>query len=584
MRRERERTVRNKLGVVVWKIDNLFSSYYEDRLVVNRHYQRRLVWSLQEKKDLIDSIMDGIPLPAILMVEYCLDGDSDETYEIIDGLQRINAIVSFILGEFPVEYDGRQCYFDSDACIELRSIGEDSRKDSHKDYLPIKVCRKFLSYELSIVYTGQDDEMIEKIFKRINSTGRKVTSQDIRQVGASSQFSETVRNIASSLRMDITYSNVIAVSDMPKISLTDDSELSYGVKMHELFWRRHDIMTFNDLRESRDEEIIASLLIALLLNRDFIRSKELLDDAYAEDSELAKELDNAVKEYDSYELVDSFVKIFDMIDVIFGSVNSDFTSWLFENRRKTKGKLQGFSVLFLTLYRLVNSGYQLDSATNVADQLREYRNLFDFNLNKADYKQLNKNVKQLRAGLKDVMQKDIQVRCSAFEKDLDERLGRSSIESQMFEYKIGISEIISGNVADRTLKRIARTIVAMATTESDEDGLIVLGIANNEEAYRDWQKQYNASDIVVKQHHIVGIEQEALRVFGSVDMYVAEIRKRLKKEPITTELKDQVLSSFQEYDYHGKSVIAIKVKKRPGSLYGRTKYVREGNETVRYKE
>ena len=70
MKRKVNRTVSNKLKIDHWKIDNLIDYYVEEVLYVNRRYQRRLVWSLNDKQSLIDSIMDNIPLPALFFVEY----------------------------------------------------------------------------------------------------------------------------------------------------------------------------------------------------------------------------------------------------------------------------------------------------------------------------------------------------------------------------------------------------------------------------------------------------------------------------------------------------------------------------------
>lgn len=59
-------------------------------MFVNRRYQRKLVWTLEEKQKLIDSILKDYPIPAILLAE------KEGRYEIIDGLQRLHAILSFI--------------------------------------------------------------------------------------------------------------------------------------------------------------------------------------------------------------------------------------------------------------------------------------------------------------------------------------------------------------------------------------------------------------------------------------------------------------------------------------------------------
>ncbi|MBQ1112928.1 DUF262 domain-containing protein [Streptomyces sp. C3-3] len=64
---------------------------------MNRRYQRKLVWTVEEKCDLIDSILSDLPIPLILVAE--ISGEGGTSYELIDGMQRLNAIFSFIENE-----------------------------------------------------------------------------------------------------------------------------------------------------------------------------------------------------------------------------------------------------------------------------------------------------------------------------------------------------------------------------------------------------------------------------------------------------------------------------------------------------
>ncbi|SFR84781.1 DUF262 domain-containing protein [Sphingomonas jatrophae] len=74
-------------------IQTIYAMFSDEKLFVNRRYQRKLVWTLEEKQKLIESIQKKYPIPAILIAER---EDSPGTYEIIDGLQRLHAIISFI--------------------------------------------------------------------------------------------------------------------------------------------------------------------------------------------------------------------------------------------------------------------------------------------------------------------------------------------------------------------------------------------------------------------------------------------------------------------------------------------------------
>jgi uncharacterized protein with ParB-like and HNH nuclease domain len=50
-------------------IQSLYRSYRDGSLIVNRQYQRKLVWTVAEKQRLIDSILKDYPLPLFLLAE-----------------------------------------------------------------------------------------------------------------------------------------------------------------------------------------------------------------------------------------------------------------------------------------------------------------------------------------------------------------------------------------------------------------------------------------------------------------------------------------------------------------------------------
>lgn len=75
-----------------------FADYAKDGdLELNPSYQRDNVWSTSDSQLLIDSILRGIPIPSIIMTEV----GEDSKYQIVDGKQRITAILRFI-GQHPV--------------------------------------------------------------------------------------------------------------------------------------------------------------------------------------------------------------------------------------------------------------------------------------------------------------------------------------------------------------------------------------------------------------------------------------------------------------------------------------------------
>lgn len=93
--------------------------------------QRPLVWTLEQKQELIISVLKGIDLASISVIIY-RDDMSDkgktkkiQTTKVIDGKQRISTLVSFIRNEFPLIIDGNTYYYsdlDDDALYPLNGF------------------------------------------------------------------------------------------------------------------------------------------------------------------------------------------------------------------------------------------------------------------------------------------------------------------------------------------------------------------------------------------------------------------------------------------------------------------------------
>ena len=174
-----------------------YELYRKDKLIVNRRYQRKLVWSQPEKQSLIDSILLKYPVPLILLATI-----EDNKYEIIDGMQRLNAFFSFIENEFPVIQGGKEKYFNTDDYTFAKTqieLGKFSAvKGESIEFLTQEEVSSFISYPFPItIFKSASSSEINETFRRINSTGRHLSAQEVRQAGNITQFADIVRELAS---------------------------------------------------------------------------------------------------------------------------------------------------------------------------------------------------------------------------------------------------------------------------------------------------------------------------------------------------------------------------------------------------
>ena len=72
-------------------IGEWISLYQSDELDIHPEFQRFYRWSDQQKSNLIESILLGIPLPPIFVSQR-----EDGVWDVIDGLQRLSTIFQFV--------------------------------------------------------------------------------------------------------------------------------------------------------------------------------------------------------------------------------------------------------------------------------------------------------------------------------------------------------------------------------------------------------------------------------------------------------------------------------------------------------
>ena len=136
-------------------------------------FQRKSVWNDLRKSRLIESMMLNIPLPM-----FYISSDVDGNWDVVDGLQRITTIKEFILGN----YDKEKEKYDEKG-FKLKKLEFWGSLDGKRyDELPGKLYNNIADTELQFTIINPDtpEEVKRNIFKRINTGGMPLTSQEIR--------------------------------------------------------------------------------------------------------------------------------------------------------------------------------------------------------------------------------------------------------------------------------------------------------------------------------------------------------------------------------------------------------------------
>ena len=204
-------TKRVKWQPGVLSVADFLEASEDGRLEIQPDFQRKEVWSKSAKIMLIDSILWNVPMPKIL-VQTLIRGRKRHMI-VIDGQQRLTAILGFTRDEFALEppYEGRYL----------------SKTFSR---LPKKIQDQILSYRLDVnEIANADKSVIRDIYSRVNKYNVQLTKQELRR------------------------------ADYPGAFLWCSEELASNV-----FFEDNRIFTFANTKRMGDVEFVSELLMLLL--------------------------------------------------------------------------------------------------------------------------------------------------------------------------------------------------------------------------------------------------------------------------------------------------------------------------------
>jgi hypothetical protein len=161
-------------------VEDLLKLRSQQMLVVNPEYQRGVVWTLAQKRRLVDSLLRGYPIPLIYLhhIRQTAGKLISERFEVIDGQQRISALADYHEGAFklfdPVE-DEEEARFPSFIKAQQCPWGGRWFQDLADD-----LKNAFLGAQLRIVQIEtHDPNEARDLFVRLQA-GMPLTSQEKR--------------------------------------------------------------------------------------------------------------------------------------------------------------------------------------------------------------------------------------------------------------------------------------------------------------------------------------------------------------------------------------------------------------------
>lgn len=168
------------------------SMYEEGELDIHPEFQRFYRWSDQQKSNLIESILLGIPIPPIFVSQR-----EDGIWDVIDGLQRLSTIFQFMgilkdekgalvspltlkKTKYLPSLEGLS--WENGVSLEDEQENEKQEEVDGRGTLPVSLKRiiKRSKIHVSIVLKESDDNTKYELFERLNTGGSQLSAQEVR--------------------------------------------------------------------------------------------------------------------------------------------------------------------------------------------------------------------------------------------------------------------------------------------------------------------------------------------------------------------------------------------------------------------
>lgn len=559
-------------------IQRIYGFYISNRLLVNRRYQRKLVWTIEEKSAFIDSIMKGYPVPLILLAE--INNEENNEFEIIDGMQRLNAIISFIEGEFTV--DGK--YFDLDAMVESKLMFDKNQIVQNEPKMDREVCSEIASYVLPLsIYKMENEKQIDEIFRRINSNGKHLSKQEIRQAGSMSQFANIVRELSSEIRGDSSLRERLLLNNMKNISITN-KELNYGINVDKVFWVDNTIIRREQVRESKDEEIIADILAYILTKDKPQSSSKALDEFYGfktEKSKRFKELEDNIRIKGKKNIKEDFYKVFNVVKAILNTSGKKFNQLIF--KESTLDKIpRYFQIVYLALYELIiNKNMKVKSINNLVKCLNGISKNIKLSQGGGTWSAIERenNVNSVVGIIEKNFTKNTEDPAMVqWSVELENILSQSTTEQNSFDFKLGMCNLKDKVFVDKTFDKVIKTLTAMINRGKNSLGYVIIGVADKKNDADDVRKLIGDEYIKRGNFYITGVNHDIKILDTDDDRYFQMLIQKIEKQPIDDKYKSLISNNIRFLDYGGKMVIILKLEDQGEPiLYNNKYYERKGS-------
>lgn len=581
----------NSLDVKSKTIQIVYQEYLQGDYGVNRRYQRKLVWTVEEKERLIDSVLHKYPLPQFLIA--AADASSDFRFEVIDGMQRLNAIVAFIENEFSL--GGR--YFDLETLASTKKLRDEGKLIQKIPILDRSQSVDIANYEIAqSVYQTADKSNIEEVFRRINSSGQKLSLQDLRQAGSISPISEVVRELASRIRGDHSSSDIVPLSGMKALSISSSNN-EYGISPDDILWVQQGVLGRPSVRSSGDEQLILDIVADMIFSPLLATGTPVRDQLFQkEDSNPSEEILRELKDPSwltekKEKVIDQFMRTLERINLILDEMPQGMT---FKKHIGTKGNNpipRYFEATFAAIYRLLFvDGKDLSNPALALQLLADALPFKEMPSGGGEWPadKKEKMVKSLQKHLNHAFDEPFNASSDANRSntmrsnDFKNLVTGILLENSSRDMKQGFLSLSDNRGFDhKAFRKIMQTLTAISNSHPRSGGHVLVGVADSDSDVSRIKELDHVDVVEYRSLKIVGVDREVLLRKESLDKYWDIITKKIAdNQQLPSDYARKIVSSSKITRYLDKSIfILFAPPVKDPVCYGKKFYRRVGTET-----
>lgn len=357
---------------------------------------------------------------------------------------------------------------------------------------------------------------------------------------------------------------------MRKISITN-RELDYGISADNVFWVANGILTKDQLRQSRDEEMVADLIAYMISDEPVASRTELFDDYYgatfpvtASSTARFEAVDQAIRKR-SPELVDlDYQRVQYALVLLLGQARTTFIGLIFPNGNNSNTVPRYFQAVFLALHDLiVKRSMVVSNATGLISRLTDCGKNIDIqDGGRWGAENRGRTVDSVVGWIQPFFEDDKNPDPAKVHwvTKFQNLLTNSITEQAAYDFKQGFYTLNKTPSFDEgSFEKIMETCAAIANIGKGHKGYVLVGVAENAQTAARIQEVFGSKPLSFGGFYVTGVDHEAKHAGKNLDQMFQDITDRVGRSALSEPLKSYINSHLKCVQYYDKTIFVFEI-------------------------